>query len=279
MTIHNGNIERIESLITRLQEIGPQVTGGVFASISWSYAVSLANVLALLARLDDSTDYEFGGLSAAAREDRRARYNVRYMEICDILSWAASYASDDILPTGEQIAALVLNDEQAVTMHTAEQIKLVAELLGIDEAQARSAAAVDMKERQQRARLQARALAAKRKELVALIDRTLDEEPSPEFQLSLQDALRIAERIAERCERYEQQRVSRAFATRRTRVLARLAAERRLLAEVMNAADALAERFQAELDAAPEYAELSTARTERGASAEVAEDNSEAVAA
>lgn len=233
----NNNIEKVEQLIGKMNTL-ENVTGAVMSSVAWSYAVSLVSMSVSLRMFEPVTEND---------RDRLKNLEARIESARDVLAWASSYASPDFAPTGERVVDLILNNERPAVTDTA-LIKEIAAAFEITEAQAQAAANLNAKQLAERALVQKRAIENDRESYIRLVDMAMAAHVHLDFELGDLDTLRILEKIATKCEQYETNRVARAMTTRRQRRITQLAAERKLLADIMNQADELADRLQTEID-------------------------------
>lgn len=247
----NNNIEKIEQLIGQMNGL-ENVTGAVMSSVAWSYAVSLVSMSASLRMFEPVTEND---------RDRVKNLEKRIDAARDVLAWASSYASPDFAPTGERVVDLILNNERTVTTDAA-LIKEIAAAFEITEAQAQAAANLNAKQMAERALVQKRAIENDRESYIRLVDMAMAAHVHMDFELEDMDAIRILEKIAYKCEQYETNRVARAMTTRRQRRITQLAAERKLLADIMNQADELADRLQTEIDNATAASPVEQALTD-----------------
>lgn len=243
----NNNLEKIELVVEKLDQI-EGATGAVFASMAWSYAASLTGAFAQDIRLDDPQDPVYGRLTEEERLERHRQVESRITRMSEVLAWAASLAATDYAPTGEAVVERMLSDQQAPETDEA-LIATIAESMGVTLEEAREGARLNEQRLAEQRELQKKAIASDRTRIQLAIQSAIDAPVDPGWELEDQDAVRILERIAEKCEQYERNRLQRAFTTRRAKVIKQLAAERMLLADIMNEADELAERIQRQLDA------------------------------
>lgn len=240
------NLAKVESLLTQLETI-EGLTGAIMASVTWSYGCSLANMLALRERLDHP-DSEFARLKADVRRTRAERMEKRIEELESVLAWATAYANPEYTPSGKGILDLVLgNDKPSASLSDDEYREQFCSAMGITEKEASALFQATAAQRAEQRQLIKRTLEVSRELMERRIDAAIAAEPVL-GDLTTRDTVRILERIAEKCEVYEGQRLQRAALTRRTRRLAQLAAERRLLADIANKADELAARLAAEAE-------------------------------
>lgn len=240
------NVEKIELLISKLEEIG---TGGAaMASVTWSYAMSLVNHMARMERIHNEDDPEFSRLSNEQRIDRQTQMEKRAEVIQDIIAWAASNANPDFVPDGDDVVNLALSGDVTAANVDPDRVAQLAQIMDIDEANASTIINASEAHLAEVRVINRRMAEMKRSQFASAINRAITGYVHDDFDLDLRDAARIAERIAEKSEQYEQKRLERAAFTRRARRLAQLGAERRLLAEVMDEADELAAEWQSELE-------------------------------
>lgn len=242
----------IEGVLSQLDEAG--AVGPVMASVSWSFAMSLAQNQAAAIRLDNDDDPDTLRLNADQRNDRRDSLEQRRQQISSTLSWAVSYASPDYVPTGADVAQRIVdNDPGSYAGESDATIAETAEALAMSIDDVKQAAEADRLKQQENRRLQQSAIQSHIDDIAREVDRAVGNHCVQDFQLTDRDAERILERIAEKAETYEQNRVTQALKTRRRRRLAQFAAERQLLQGVMDAADQLIDRIQTEPEEKKEH--------------------------
>ena len=228
----------IENLLSHIEDTGS--VGPIMASVTWSFAMSLAQSHAALIRLDMDDDPETAAMSFERRNERREQVDKRIAQTAQTLSWAVSYASPDYVPSGEDVAERIIgNDPEMYGGSSEANSAQVAEALGMSVKEVEVAAEDDRQQQVDSRRRQQEAIKAHQKEVIRLVDDALNSDCYQTFELSDRDASRILERIAEKCEKYEQNKVAAALKTRRQRRLAQIAADRQLLNDAQNKADEL----------------------------------------
>jgi len=247
----SNNIAHIEQILEFTTEA--EATGALMASISWSYAFSLAMTSAALVRIDDPQDPRTKRMSLETIDQRRETLEFRASELADILAWAASYASPDFVPSGADVVRRIEEQDNSTQV---DEVKAqeVADLLGLTLEEVRTAAESDAKQQAEERALQQAAVASHRAQIAHILDSAVGAHCSPDLEIKDQDAQRILERIAEKCEAYEGNKVTQAMRTRRRKRVAQLAADRKLLQRAMNmadeAVDKIAEAEESKADAA-----------------------------
>jgi len=237
----------IENLLSHIEDTGS--TGPIMASIAWSFAMSLAQSRAALIRLDMDDDPETAAMSFERRNERREQVDKRIAQTAQTLSWAVSYATPEYVPSGEDVAERIVgNDPETYGGSSEANSAQIAEVLGMSVEEVEVAAEDDRQRQIDSRRRQQDAIKAHQKEVVQLVDDALNGECYQDFELSDRDAKRILERIAEKCEKYEQNKVQAALKTRRQRRLAKIAADRQLLNDAQNKADALQDTLDVDSD-------------------------------
>jgi hypothetical protein len=258
-----SNITKVEQRINDLKLVNG-VHGSLMASLVWSYSASLASAIAVRARMDHPDDNQFTRLRSMPEADkltRLKRQDQRITEISSIISWAKEEATPDFLPTGESVIALVTKENNAPRVTPEEEIKTFATTMGVTIAEATAAFEGNAKQNLERQELTRQAILRDQKYIANEIDAALRFE-SGDFELSDYDAARILEKVASKCDQYEQQRLQQAAGTRRAKRLADLGAERRLLIDVMNKADTLADQMATDAENNNRAAFLSSTATE-----------------
>jgi hypothetical protein len=250
------DIANVDTLIEDLSTVdasvdglgGVGVVGSVTASLAWSFAMSLAQTETALARVHDANDPRYGRLSADEAAERLQTLDARADELADVLSWACSYAHPDFVPSGADVAARIV-ESQGSPQTSEMDIQAAADAMGVSAEEAKAAAQADAQRREADQKLQQRAAQVHQAAIADRVQRAIDSHCPAQLMIDPRDAVRLFERIASKCETYEQNRVSQAFRTRRARRIQQLAAERRLLADVMNKADDAASRVDLNEDA------------------------------
>lgn len=242
------NVEAVEK-VTALTDEVEGLSAAIFASLSWSFAGSLVNTLATILRVQQPEDPRFGPRRADQNQETLESLERRLLELQDVLAWCAMRAHPEFLPSGADVTGRMVSPSERESTFAVNEI---AELMELSEAEA-AAFAKSEKERQSKEQaLQAQQIEVNRQSIANTIDQAIKAPVTPEFELSSRDVVRILERMAEKLEQYEQNRVSRAFTTRRRRTIVKLAAERKLIANAMNVADEMAERVSQAEDAKAE---------------------------
>lgn len=239
-------VEKIENIVSKLDEI--QVGGAAMASVTWSYGMTMVNHMARMERIHNPDDIEFGTLREDAKTDRLASMERRLNEITTIIGWASSNANPDFLPTGAEIVKLALNGNPMASSTSSDEIQNFAKTMDISTEDATTILARSEEHLAEVRALNLRAAEIQADRFAAAIDTAIGSWVHDGWDLEPRDAARIAERLAEKAEQYEQKRLERAAFTRRARRLAQLGAERKLLADVMNDADDLAAEFLTEVE-------------------------------
>lgn len=195
----------IENVLSRLDQAG--ATGAVMASVSWSFAMSLAQNRAAAIRIDNDDDPDTQRLNADQRDDRRTSLNVRGDRLADTLGWAVSYASPDYRPTGADVARMIVDSNP--TSYGGESDASVVEVataLGMSVEDVREAAEADRQRQVENRRLQQQVIEANNAEITQVVDRAIESGCPQDFELDDRDAERVLERIATKAEQYEQNR-------------------------------------------------------------------------
>lgn len=245
----------IETALEELQATNS--ASAIAASIAWSYAVSMANLLTLSQRIGDSDDVEY-----VPQQDNDTRYEERLAiiekrvdEAADIVSWMSSYVTNpDLLPTGAKVTEL-LGKPGGPEMDEDALLDMLMTAFEVDKAEAKAVMHRSAAQQKQRRILQAAAVNRFAEYVGARVDAALAVDVDASFVISRDNAIRIIDKMAEKTDQHAARRMERAAQTGRKRRLAQLAAEHRLLTAVRDKLDdalALVENDGVEADEAEE---------------------------
>lgn len=249
-TIQNGNIERIEALLTRCDEAS--VKEIMARSIAWSFIMGYINARAQLDRLFDEEDVEFRNMPHSLKVQRREALEAQMSEAEDVVAWAMEQTTpdDEWNPDAERVVALVLTGEAPEFVSSEDHVAYLAKVSGTTVEHIQKIERAQHARRAERAEANARVLEANRESVLKDIQRVLTGQAAIDFQISEMAGLRIAEKIANKAEQLSDRRRERAMISRRRRIVERLGCEARMLDELADHADTVAERFGEEIDAA-----------------------------
>lgn len=245
-----AKIEMFEALVSDLEMIDG-ATGAIFASFTWSYTMSLANVLVKLRALDREDFF-----TLQAFEERVERFENRADEIRSIISYLVRSSNPDFLPTGNTVMNLLGQTTKQITDQDLQN--LVKEAFELTEAELNEALKQDEQNQKKQIALQTKTIELHREQLITEIDHALNHAGyyDPDTLFQTRDIVFLLEKLATKCEQYEQRRIASAFRTRREKRIKQLASERKILIDIMNKADALADRLMNEEENATQESPL-----------------------
>lgn len=238
------SISDVELLLEQADEL--DVKASLMSSLSWSLAFQVGSNVVRLHRLDDEEDYRFKQMSADDRERETKRLEARIEQLQDYLGWAAAQANPDYLPAPEDVAkALQEPMEQQIDL---EDVPFLAKEWGCSEHEIRDLKKRNEERFKQEAELSAEAAKLCARSIEAHVRRGLD--AAHEFEeISLDDAIRWVDKIAEKAAEYATNTVATGLRTRRERRRRALQARAELLRRLEAAADDLLDRLTHERDA------------------------------
>lgn len=241
----NIDISRIEKVLEVVTEA--EATGAIMTSLTWSYAMSLLATEAALRRVHNPDDPRYGRLTDQQREEVQANLEARHATCLDLIQWFYPQTSEEIRPEPEAIIARFMDtgDERKPDHDDIKELALLFDrTIKQVQASVERNAKRDFAERQ----VQIQAVQESADTLTKVLARAFTGQSTP-VEIPTRDAIRILDKIAEKCDEYAERRLDRGERTRRTRKRQELAAEARLLEAAVEAADELGGRLQKELDA------------------------------
>lgn len=256
------HIEEVENALAGLEEAGAEFA--IFSSLAWSQAGRLANLTIRLARIHTPGDVDH--ITNDSRREAATRGIEALLESTEqLLSYFARRTSPDLLPSGEDIATLIADNEQRLPDDSEVDIQQFAEIMDVSAERAEELLANGETDRQAQAEAQRRAAQAHRQEIVHRVDQAVKRFDSPGDTIHARDAIRILNKAADKIggetkpgerpsmiERLEQE----AARVRRVRRLKTLGARKRTLESIMDRIDDTIDKIeQGGADARPNGSE------------------------
>lgn len=252
-----------EMKVWEVLNIADQVDGvkeNLFLSLLWSFAASYINTKNRLEETqivftdNESEDETWVSAAKARNEEQIKRFEHRLEELEPLMQWAYSQANKDLLPTGFDIIQFFITppaNPRSVASKELEDaiLDVYMETQGItDRNVALKRRKLSKEKFQERIQQQREWLKVHQDGMIKEMNSILGSPNYPNFELNDRDTMRILEKLASKCETYEQMRLEWADGTSRQRRLARLGAERAILIDAMNKADDLIENLQHDIE-------------------------------
>ena len=242
----NTDFSSIELLVSQLEDIDR--ASPMMASLSWSFAMSIGQLVARIHRVFDPDDAQYAKLSYDAKADLVRTLEARLEAQGDLMAWAARQATPGYTPTGEDVASRLAEGSQATEALSSQSVAELAEELGVSITEIVEAQAINDAKMKQNADLQALCARNRRAEIVTTVDRFLGSYELIEA-VNIHDAIRIVEKIAGKCSVYAQNLLAMAIHQTRQNRRTEFNAQRRLLLDIEAQADTLLLRFKHARDA------------------------------